>query len=209
MKIMRLMSHENSVNLFDDFKEDSNYNLVMELCDSDLDIELNKHFSEYGKGFSELEVWMIMNQFNKIFLKMTENNVIHRDLKLKNLMIKRDEKIEIIGFILKLGDFGFSKELSDAEDLTSTLLGTPATQAPEVRFTGLYNSKVDLWSIGVIMYQLLFKSLPFKSKTKGDLTREILNWKGVQFPQNNELSEICKDLINQLIRNNFIIIIIT
>ena len=200
MKIMRLMSHENSVNLFDDFKEDSNYNLVMELCDSDLDIELNKHFSEYGKGFSELEVWMIMNQFNKIFLKMTENNVIHRDLKLKNLMIKRDEKIEIIGFILKLGDFGFSKELSDAEDLTSTLLGTPATQAPEVRFTGLYNSKVDLWSIGVIMYQLLFKSLPFKSKTKGDLTREILNWKGVQFPQNNELSEICKDLINKLLK---------
>ena len=197
--IMKLMSHENSVNLFDVYETDSDYNLIMELCDSDLDIELNEHFNKYHKGFSELELWMIMNQFNKIFLKMRKENVIHRDLKLKNIMIKRDENVEIIGFIIKLGDFGFSKVLKE-EDLTSTILGTPATKAPEIWLNYDYTVKVDLWSIGVIIYQLLFHSLPFSSTTRTNLSREIKSWKAVKFPEKNELTEICKDLINKLMK---------
>ena len=95
IEIMRLMDHENSVKLIETFETEENYNLVMELCDTDLDIVLKKYYKINKKGFNELELWVIMNQFNKIFSKLTENNVIHRDLKLKNIMIKYDKTIEI------------------------------------------------------------------------------------------------------------------
>ena len=199
IEIMRLMDHENSVRLIENFETEDNYNIVMELCDTDLDVVLQKHFNKKKRGFNELELWLIMNQFNKIFLKMTKINVIHRDLKLKNIMIKYDKNVEILGFIIKLSDFGFSKVLND-EDITSTLLGTPSTQAPEIKNGKGYNKKCDLWSIGVIIFSLLFNRLPFKSKRKSDLFVEIANWKGVELPKdnNNPITETCSDLIKKL-----------
>ena len=101
LSIMKLMSDENSVKLIEDFETEEKYNLVMELCDSDLDIELKKRKKKKKKGFNELEVQTIMNQFNKIFKKMQIEHVIHRDLKLKNIMIKKDKNIDIIGFLVK------------------------------------------------------------------------------------------------------------
>ena len=97
---------------------------------------------------------------------------------------------------LKLSDFGFSKVLSD-EDITTTQLGTPATQAPEIKFVKQYNKKCDLWSIGVIIFQLLFNQLPFKSRRKDDLEKELLNWNEVEFPKNsnNAITKTCEDLI--------------
>ena len=68
--IMRLLSDKNSVQLIEDFETEEKYNLVMELCDSDLDIELKKRKSETKSCFNELEVQAIMNQFNVIFKKM-------------------------------------------------------------------------------------------------------------------------------------------
>ena len=200
IEIMRLMDHENSVRLIENFETEDNYNIVMELCDTDLDVVLQKHFNKKKRGFNELELWLIMNQFNKIFLKMTKINVIHRDLKLKNIMIKYDKNVEILGFIIKLSDFGFSKVLND-EDITSTLLGTPSTQAPEIKNGKGYNKKCDLWSIGVIIFSLLFNRLPFKSKRKSDLFVEIANWKGVELPKdnNNPITETCSDLIKKLL----------
>ena len=149
------LEDENSVKLYRHFSTEKYYNFLMEKCDKDLDEELKNHYKKVKKGFNELELWMIMNQFNKIFKKMTEKDIIHRDLKLKNIMIKIDPNVEFIKFIVKLSDFGFSKKLID-DDLTGTQLGTPATQAPETH-TGKYNKKADLWSIGIIIYQLLYK----------------------------------------------------
>ena len=201
VEIMGKLEHENSVKLIEYFETDNKYNIVMELCDSDLDIALEKHFSKHRKGYSELELWFIMNQFNKIFFKMTQNNVIHRDLKLKNIMIKYNKNDKNLGFTLKLSDFGFSKFLFD-EDITYTELGTPATQAPEIKIEKKYNNKCDLWSVGVIIYKLLFNKLPFKSKRKKDLIQELANWKEVELPEknNNPITEICFDLIKRLLQ---------
>ena len=203
VNIMLLLDHENSVRLLDYFETEEYYNLIMELCDTDLEELLKDHFKKTQKGFNELELWAIMNQLNKIFKKMREKCIIHRDLKLKNIMVKKDEKIDILGFVIKLSDFGFSKVLQD-EDITSTQLGTPATQAPEIQFGHDYNKKADLWSIGIIIYQLLFHKLPFVSKKKTELKREIYNWNSVVLPQdnNNPITETCFDLINRLLQKD-------
>ena len=201
--IMRLLSDKNSVKLIEDFETDEKYNLVMELCDSDLDIELKKRKSETKHGFNELEVQAIMNQFNVIFKKMQKEHVIHRDLKLKNIMIKYDKSVEIIGFILKLSDFGFSKVMNEG-DITGTNLGSPATKAPEIMKGSEYNAKADLWSIGVIMYQLFFDQLPFPARTARELKEAIFRARGVRLPIGKEdsMTQICFDLIDQLLQKD-------
>ena len=199
--IMRLLSDKNSVKLIEDFETEDNYNLVMELCDSDLDIELKKRKSQTKTGFNELEVQIIMNQFNNIFKKMQKERIIHRDLKLKNIMIKYDKNVEIIGFVLKLSDFGFSKVMNE-DDVTGTNLGSPATKAPEIMKGSDYNAKADLWSIGVIMYQLFFDQLPFPARTARELKEAIFRARGVRLPIGKEdsMTQICFDLIDKLLQ---------
>jgi serine/threonine protein kinase len=91
----------------------------MELCDTDLDTILYKK----KRGFNEMEIFLILKQFNNILIKMHENNIIHRDLKLKNILIKKNNSSNILKFDIKLSDFGFSTILKD--DVTHTKLGTP------------------------------------------------------------------------------------
>ena len=201
--IMRLLSDRNSVKLIEDFETNEHYNLVMELCDSDLDLELKKQKSKTKSGFNEIQVQTIMNQFNMIFKKMQKERVIHRDLKLKNIMIKYDKNVEEIGFILKLSDFGFSKVMNEG-DITGTNLGSPATKAPEIMVGGEYNAKADLWSVGVIMYQLFFDALPFPARTVKELKEAIFRSKGVRLPIGKEdsMTQTCFDLIDQLLQKD-------
>ena len=161
---MEICVCENSVKLYDFFEDEINYYLIMELCDTDLDTILSKK----KKGFNEMEIFLILKQFNNILIKMHENNIIHRDLKLKNILIKKNNSSNILKFDIKLSDFGFSTILKD--DVTKTKLGTPATMAPEILMSKEYNYKADFWSLGVIIYQLYFKTILFKGKND----REIL-----------------------------------
>jgi len=203
LQIMYLMKHENSVNLIEDFETRDCFNMVMELCDSDLDIVLKDRIKKTNKAFNELELYMIMTQFNKIFKKMQDEHVIHRDLKLKNIMVKFDKKVPIIGFLIKLSDFGFSKVMEENE-LTGTQLGTPATGAPEIMMGEEYNATADLWSVGVIIFQLLYNRLPFPAKSKKELIKNILNSNGVKLPENNKnpITGTCFDLINNLLKKD-------
>ena len=201
LSIMRLLSNENSVKLLENFETGENYNFVMELCDSDLDVELKNHVKINSKGFNELEVFEIMTQFNTIFKKMQKEHVIHRDLKLKNIMIKYNKNLPFIGFVIKLSDFGFSKVMNE-DDITGTNLGSPATKAPEIMVGKDYNAKADLWSVGVIIYQLFFNRLPFPARNARELKEVIFNSKGVELPKdsNNHMSDICFGLIDSLLQ---------
>ena len=132
-----------------------------------------------------------------------KEHIIHRDLKLKNIMIKYNNKIPIIGFLIKLSDFGYSKVMNE-ESMTATNLGTPATKAPEIMFGNDYNSKADLWSVGVIIYQLLFDKLPFPAKNVSQLKEIIRKSNGVKLPEpnNNPISDVCFNLIDRLLQKN-------
>ena len=203
LSIMRLLTDNYSVKLIEDFETVEHYNFVMELCDSDLDVQLKNHIKNNNQGFNELEVYEIMTQFNKIFKKMQREHVIHRDLKLKNIMIKFNKDVPYIGFIIKLSDFGFSKVMNE-DEITGTNLGSPATKAPEIMDGKDYNAKADLWSVGVIMYQLFYNTLPFPARNAQELKYAIFNSKGVERPINtcNPMSDTCFNLIDQLLQKD-------
>ena len=186
VEIMRKIQSPYSVKLYNVLTSLHYYNMVEELCDGDLYTELMKR----QNGFSTEEVRRIMIQLNDAFAQMQKHKIVHRDLKVQNIFIKYTTSPE---FDVKLGDYGFSKELSD--DITATKLGTPATMAPEILMNRAYTSKADLWSIGVIIYHLLFKDLPFKGRNEGMILQNILH---NNIPR-NPTDQLLNDLIHRLL----------
>lgn len=80
--------------------------------------------------------------------------IAHRDIKLANVLLKKD-------FTIKLADFGFARESGQEEDMMRTYCGTPITMAPEILQGKPYDKKCDIWSLGVILFQLVYGKLPF------------------------------------------------
>ncbi len=99
-----------------------------------------------------------------------------------------------------IGDFGFAKQ---GVEVARTKLGTPITMAPELlNSTGnSYNSKADLWSIGVCFFQTLFGKTPFNAKNYEDLKNKVRTQSGtkLRFPRNVPISEECRDLLISLL----------
>ena len=188
LECMEKCNCENSVRYYKYVESSHNFNIIMELCDGDLSKELKKR----PEGFNVEEVRYIMSQLNNVFKKMQENKIIHRDLKLGNILIKYTDETKT-KFIPKLCDYGFSKELKDQE--THTMLGTPATMAPEVINGLYYDARADLWSIGVLIYELHFKSLPFPGKSAKEIYAKIKNKHKYKQPEDPDL----RDLINRLL----------
>ena len=188
---MRKCNCENSVKLIKYFETKNNYNIVMELCDSDL---LN--FSMNRNPFSVDEVRETFIQLNKVFKIMHKNNIVHRDLKLGNILIKYTDSSKN-KFIPKLSDYGFSKDLNNS-NYTATHLGTPATMAPEIMMNQPYNDKSDLWSIGVMMYQLHYKEIPYPGFNEKAILDKICR----NCPRKHPNDMQFRDLLNRLLVMN-------
>ena len=84
------------------------------------------------------------------------NNIMHRDLKLENLMLGKDGYLKIV-------DFGLVRVLRQGET-SDSIVGTPAYFAPEILKGERYDKTADFWSVGIIMYQMLTGVLPFHNR---------------------------------------------
>lgn len=80
---------------------------------------------------------------------------MHRDFKPKNILLHNG--------IIKITNFGFSKPLERDEGLYATMLSSPIYTAPEVLRGKSYSIKSDIWSIGVVLFQMLYGYCPFQS----------------------------------------------
>ena len=188
--IMQKCACENSIKFIKEFSTQNNYNIIMELCDTDLLVYLY----ERPNPFTADEIRDTFLQLNNAFKKMSQNNILHRDLKLGNILIKfTDEKKT--KFIPKLSDYGFSKELNNYNYASCTHLGTPATMAPEIMMNSPYNEKSDLWSVGVMMYQLYYREVPYEGNTEVEILQKIKS----NYPYKQPKEKDLRDLINKLL----------
>ena len=102
-------------------------------------------------------------------------NIIYRDLKPENILLCKDGH-------LKLTDFGISKILSDPNETTKTLCGTPEYLAPEMIDGKEYSFSVDWWELGCFMYELIVGKAPFQDENRYNLFRNITNKNVHLFP---------------------------
>ena len=192
IEIMQICSNKskniNSVKFYEYFETKNEIAIIMELCDDNLSHILYKK----EKGFTAEEIYKIMTQLNNTFKILKENHIIHRDITLNNILVKYED-IERKNFIVKLTDYGLSKL---KENLTNqNISGLSIYMAPEILKGENYNYKCDLWSIGVILYQLLFKDNPYKGRTQRDCFDN--NKKGLKpfFSDNRNLDDLIKGLL--------------
>jgi len=194
---MKICSKENdnSVKYYEHFHYKDKFIIVMELCDN----SLQKILNERNKGFTCEQIFDIMSQLNNTFKIMYKNNIIHRDIKLDNILIKykdnNNNNDSNINFIVKLTDYGISKQLKNTN---TTSLGTNETMAPEIlEGENHYDNKCDLWSIGIIIYQLYFKEYPYEGETQVAIYNQIkeLGKKILKKTKNEKLDNLINSLL--------------
>jgi len=114
---------------------------------------------------------------------------MHRDLKPDNIFFN-DSKV-------KLGDFGFCKMLE--VNMAQTMLGSPIYMAPEILKEEIYTLKADIWSLGVVLFEMLFGYCPFESSSISQLINVIKDTE-LKIPQDvNPVSEDCETLIRKML----------
>ena len=155
ISILKLLSNnENSVKYYGDYdNKNEKINekvIVMEKCD----MNLKEFIIRKEKALSCKEIKDKFEPLNKLFKKIQQEKIIHRDLKLENLLIKYNKGKK--DYIIKLGDYGLGKFKAKSNGIFSGLKGTPDTVAPEIVLEKVqkYESTVDIFSLGIILYQL-------------------------------------------------------
>ncbi|MDR1364129.1 MAG: protein kinase, partial [Oscillospiraceae bacterium] len=144
-EILTNLNHPNIVKCFGGFRENNLYYIILELVEG-------KCFEEYFKSGSQIRFGYILNLFFQLLSAVWychNANVIHRDIKLTNVML--DQKSNLV----KLLDFGVSKKLLTDQHFTATIVGTPLCYAPEILSSQPYNSSVDIWALGVMFYTMI------------------------------------------------------
>ena len=196
MSILKRMGrHRHIVSMLDFFEDDRRFFIVMELCSGG---DLFSRIVDQGK-YSEQQAVRCCRQIAEALVYIHSCGITHRDLKPENILLLSSA----IDSDIKLADFGLSKILPNIDDVMRTVCGTWAYTAPEVIAHKSYTSKVDNWTLGVLMYILLCGYHPFDCY--GDLPEPELLDKimRVDFefedPVWDEVSADAKRLISALI----------
>ena len=188
----------NSVKCYEYFNNEKSFAFVMELCDKSLAKLFQDRIRLTNKGFNDEEIYVIMKQLNNTFKIMKENNIIHRDLKFENILLKyNDDK----NFTVKLSDYGSSKRLNSlSRNYCNTNTGTLIYMAPEILLGEKHNYKCDLWSIGIIIFRLKFGKPPFYGDTEIALIQKINSFRIESFKSSG--NKILDDLIKNLLQKD-------
>ena len=143
--------------------------IVMELCSGG---ELKKHIE---KGLDYVTVRNYFSQILKGYKHLLSLNIIHRDIKSANILLANDKNT------IKFIDFGLSKIFE--VDLNRTILGTPLYMAPELLNNTSYDSKSDIWSLGVLLYEMVYGVTPFHHHKKIETLEVAVRANDIKYPQ--------------------------
>ncbi len=183
---------ENSVLLIESIESQDSYYLILELCN----ISLEEYLKNREKPLSIDEIKEVLLDLNKSFKEMKDKNIIHRDLKPSNILLSLNKsKINKISF--KISDFGLSKLIEGSKINKMSLKGTPITMSPEILRgeENLISNKSDIWSLGIIIYYMLFKEYPYNSKNEYQIIKEIESNKQLKPIDNKELDDLIKKML--------------
>ncbi|KAG0361773.1 hypothetical protein BGX24_005273, partial [Mortierella sp. AD032] len=171
ISVLRGIRHPNIISLFDVIETERYIGIVIEYASGG---ELFDHILAH-RYLKERDACRLFAQLMSGVHYLHSKQIVHRDLKLENLLLDRNRNIMIT-------DFGFANQFDNTtKDLMSTSCGSPCYAAPELVISdGLYvGSGVDIWSCGVILYAMLAGYLPFDddpSNPDGDNINQLYNY---------------------------------
>ncbi|KAK9823151.1 hypothetical protein WJX72_000639 [[Myrmecia] bisecta] len=186
IEILRNLRHENIIQMLDAFETKTDFCVVTEFGHGEL-----FEILEDDQSLPEEVVQHIAKQLVRALHYLHSNRIIHRDMKPQNILIGANG-------VVKLCDFGFARAMSCNTMVLTSIKGTPLYMAPELVQEQPYNHTVDLWSLGVILYELYVGQPPFYTNSIYSLIHHIVK-DPVKFPSNisQEFKSFLKGLLNK------------
>ena len=189
VEILKQLKHENIIRIKAAQQTPNNFYIITEYCNGGKLRDFQKFYQEKKKAqLNEIYIQKIIRQLSSGIEYMHSKNIIHRGISLDNIdlnfekypniIIKNEEPKKVQyseinendSFTLKITNMKFSKNLENATT-TQTVVGSANMMAPEMMSHQKYNNKIDLWSLGILTYELLTGVKPFE----GDDIKEIFN----------------------------------
>jgi serine/threonine protein kinase len=191
--IINSLIHKNIVKILNTFTYDDSLYMVMEYCEGG---ELS-NLIDSPQQVDENYLKKIFQQIHSAVRFMHSKNIVHRDLKPNNILFKDKERTEIC-----IIDFGIS---GNSNGLSSEIIraGTVKYCSPELVSGGHFqcSTKIDIWSLGVILYLIWYKMFPFDGNTDEKVSEKIAN-DDVVFPKNIKIKKSLANLIEGCLRKN-------
>ena len=166
--ILKGLDHPDIVRIIESFNTKDSYVLVTEYCEG------GELFDEVRNQLSETQIAVIFRQLLSGLAYLHSHNIVHRDLKLENILIQEKEKSKTTGedlFNIKIIDFGTARIFNNNKKPQS-IVGSSYYIAPEVLRQN-YNKECDLWSVGVILYMFIVGHAPFDGCDDEEITSNI------------------------------------
>ena len=189
--IIITLDHPNIIKCYETFEDEKHIYIVMEFCSGGelLDILPKDRLLDEDLCLEFVRKMLVsVNHIHQI-------GIVHRDLKPENFLFNNTKPERE----LKLVDFGLSNKFSNKFEILHSTVGTPFYIAPEV-LKGNYDSKCDMWSLGVIFYLILSGELPFYGENVREVFKRIeTGVYSMQGPRWDAISEETKHLISRLL----------
>ena len=170
---------ENFISIIKEYENNENYYIIMDLCL----FNLEDYLKQRDNDLSIEEIKLILFQLNNALKKIKEKNIIIRNLKLSNILLSID-KLDKIS--LKLSDFYFQNE--------NNICNSIYYLSPEYLEKKRISDKSDIWSLGIIIYFLLFKKFPFKGENI-DIILNDIKTNQIKFPKYLDLNNLLSKML--------------
>ncbi|CAF1608588.1 unnamed protein product [Rotaria sp. Silwood1] len=191
IKLLKNIKHENIVEMYD-FQWDENYiYIVMEYCAGG-DMSM---FIRSRQQLSEARARPFVQQIARVLKFLYEKRISHMDLKPENILLTSIDRP-----ILKVADFGVAQHIGKRG--SRSIRGTLLYMAPEILSSHPYDNRVDLWSMGIILYECLFGRPPFIFSCVDELIEEIKSNVPIEIPNDARISSECRNLLEGLLQRD-------
>ena len=189
-KILEKLDHQNIIKFREVFLENkTKLNIVMDYADGgDLQLKIK---SSKDKHFSENQILDWFTQTSLALKHIHDRKILHRDVKSQNIFLTKNG-------LVKLGDFGIAKCLNYTMDKAKTIVGTPYYLSPELIQNKPYSFKNDVWSLGVLLYEMCALKMPFEAQNLPLLSLKIIRCSYNPLPPNysKDLRSLVACLLN-------------
>ena len=183
--LKKLFKYDFIINLISSFQDYDNLYLVTNYYEGDI---LDNYKDEY---MSEKQIKFISACIIQSLIYLRKEEVINRDIRMKNLIMDRKKYLNLI-------DFSFAIKYSDRNNRQNDIVGSKYESAPEVLNHSIYDYNSEYYRIGTILYYLIFKQYANDVKNHNNISQIAINYKNVK-----NYSSSCIDFLNKLMISNY------
>ena len=190
IEIMYKLDHPHIIKLYSHFEDDEDFCLIMQMASKGQLYTIIKRLKRLDQRTAAQYMREVISAIK--YLHTRNPPIIHRDIKPENILLDQEGRC-------KLADFGWSN-FEEGNKFRDTYCGTPEYLAPEMVTKSGHNESVDIWALGVLLFEMLTGRTPFNYT--GDRIQLFNNIKTLRIVWTDDFPQLAKDLVGRILRLN-------